>query len=500
MFKKILIANRGEIAVRIIRACRELGIRSAVIYSEADRTALHVRRADEAYPIGPPPSTESYLRIDNVIDAAKRCRADAIHPGYGFLSENANFAQACEDAHITLIGPSAKSMRLMSSKVEARRALAAAGIRTVPGTYETLSSYEEALQISREIGFPIMLKATAGGGGKGMRLVSKEEDLSSAFRDASSEAKSAFNDPSLYVEKYLSHPRHIEIQILADSHGGTVYLGERECSIQRRHQKVIEECPSPIMSASLREKMGQAAVNVAKTAGYRNAGTVEFLVDSEKNFYFLEMNTRLQVEHPITEMVTGIDIVKEQIAIAEGRKLSFSQNDIKMQGAAIECRISAEDPDNHFFPSPGKITLLEEPSGPGVRCDSGVYESYEVPLFYDPLIAKLIAFGRDRKEAIARMRRSLGEYKVMGIRTTIPFFLEVLEDEKFLKGDYSTTFVEDFLKRRRAARQERQDIARIAAAIDFYQQGVRANNAPHRTDHHSQWKHAGRVKAITSKL
>ncbi len=396
MFKKILIANRGEIAVRVIRACRELGITSVAVYSDVDRASLHVRKADEAYHIGPAAAAESYLNFAKILDVAKHCGADAIHPGYGFLSENANFAQACVDAGVKFIGPTAASMEMMGSKTRARQEMEKAGIPFVPGTSRGLESVHEAEQVASKIGYPVMLKAAAGGGGKGMRLVQAPEHLKSALEAAQSEAERAFGDREVYIEKAIVNPRHIEMQVLADEHGHTVYLGERECSIQRRHQKVLEESPSPIVDTDMRRRMGEVAVRVAEAARYTNAGTVEFLVDQEKNFYFLEMNTRLQVEHPVTELITGLDLVHLQIRIAAGEKLPFQQEDIRIRGHAIECRIYAEDPDNNYFPSPGKITLLLSPSGPGIRRDSGMYEGWTVPIDYDPLLAKLIGYGTDR--------------------------------------------------------------------------------------------------------
>src|SRR6266852_5575123 len=421
MFKKILIANRGEIAVRIVRALREMGIRSVVVYSDADRTSLHVRMADEAAHVGPAPSSESYLRIDHILDAARRHGAQAIHPGYGFLSENAEFAAACEDVGIVFIGPSAESIRQMGSKTAARRLAQGAGVPVVPGTERGVSSLADARSIANTCGYPVMLKAAAGGGGKGMRRVDSEAGLESALRDASSEAERAFRSAEIYIEKLIENPRHIEIQVLGDRHGNLLSLGERECSIQRRHQKVIEECPSPLVAAhpEMRRRMGEAAVRAAHAAGYFNAGTVEFLVDADRNFYFLEMNTRLQVEHPVTELVTGLDLVKLQIRIAAGEPLELSQEDIGWRGAAIECRVYAEDPDQNFFPSPGKITRMVEPSGPGVRLDSGVYEGFTVPIDYDPLLAKLAVWGGTREDAIERMSRCLGEYHIAGIRTNL---------------------------------------------------------------------------------
>src|SRR6266850_5271222 len=407
MFNKILIANRGEIAVRVIRACREMGIATVAVYSEADRGALHVRMADEAYAIGPAPSGESYLVIDKIIDAAKRAKAAAIHPGYGFLAENAAFAEACVDARITFIGPSPQSIALMGSKIAARRAVAKYNVESVPGTLDPITSNDEARAIAASVGYPIMLKASGGGGGKGLRFVASESELKSALRNTRSEALAAFGDDAIYIEKFVERPRHVEIQVLADRHGNSIYIGERECTIQRRHQKVIEECPSPIVDAGLRARMGEAALKVVQAANYYNAGTVEFLVDAQRRFYFLEMNTRLQVEHPVTEMVTGLDLVKLQIAIAAGEELPLRQEDVVMRGSAIECRIYAEDPDNNFFPSPGKIVRLRKPSGPGVRDDGGVYEGWTVPIEYDPLISKLATWAPTRDEAIAQMRRAL---------------------------------------------------------------------------------------------
>ena len=408
MFKKILIANRGEIAVRIIRACREMGIATVAVYSDVDRAALHVRKSDEAYPIGPAPAAESYLRMDKILDVAKRSGAEAIHPGYGFLSENAKFAQACADAGVKFIGPTPHSMKMMGSKTSARQQMEKAGVPFVPGTSHGLASPEEGEEVADRIGYPVMLKAAAGGGGKGMRLVHTRQELRSALESAQSEAQRSFGDSEVYIEKAIVNPRHIEMQVLADEHGHTVWLGERECSIQRRHQKVLEEAPSPIVDPDMRRRMGEVAVKVAQAANYTNAGTVEFLVDQQKNFYFLEMNTRLQVEHPVTELTTGLDLVHLQIQIASGEKLPFIQSDVLIRGHAIECRIYAEDPDNNYFPSPGKITVLLQPSGPGIRRDSGMYEGWNVPMDYDPLLAKLVGYGTDRQQAIMRLRaRSL---------------------------------------------------------------------------------------------
>src|SRR5262249_17683731 len=395
MFKKVLIANRGEIAVRIIRACREMGIASVAVFSDVDRAAMHVSKAHEAYHIGPAAASESYLNIERIIATARRCAADAIHPGYGFLSENAALARACAEAGIKFVGPSAAAMELMGSKTRARQAVQAAGVPFVPGSAKGLLM-AEADALAASIGFPVMIKAAAGGGGKGMRLVRSQGELKSAFETAQSEALRAFNNGELYMEKYIENPRHIEIQVLGDEHGNLVYLGERECSVQRRHQKVIEEAPSAVVDEDLRGRMGQIAVQAARSAGYTNAGTVEFLVDAQRNFYFLEMNTRLQVEHPVTELVTGFDLVHLQLHIAIGEKLPFRQDDVRIRGHAIECRIYAEDPENNFFPSPGKITKLLQPSGPGIREDTSIYEGWKVPLDYDPMLSKLIAYAPDR--------------------------------------------------------------------------------------------------------
>lgn len=474
MFKKVLIANRGEIAVRIIRACRDMGISPAVVYSEADRASRHVRLADEAYFLGPAPSSESYLVIARIIEIAQQCRAEAIHPGYGFLSENPRFARACSEAGIPLVGPSAESMRLMGSKTGARKVLAKSGVPLVPGTYRALKSLEEALIEARQIGYPIMIKAAEGGGGKGMRMVREEAHMPEAFTAAGSEAQNAFGDPSVYLEKYIAHPRHVEIQVLADLHGNVVYLGERECSVQRRHQKVIEECPSPVMDEDLRRRMGEAALRVIRAAHYENAGTVEFLLDDERNFYFLEMNTRLQVEHPVTELVTGLDLVEQQFRIAAGEPLAIQQGDIRLRGWALECRIYAEDPDRNFFPSPGVIRELVEPQGPGVRVDSGVYRGWEVPIHYDPLLAKLVTYGADRPQAIARMRRAVAEYRIHGIHSNLSFFDGVLADPEFVAGRLSTNFIEEYLQRRARASPAGGciDAATLAAALAYAETGV----------------------------
>ena len=467
VFKKVLIANRGEIAVRVIRACREMGIATVAVYSDADRGALHVRLADEAFHIGPAASRESYLSIEKIINVARIRRAEAVHPGYGFLAENAAFAQACEDAGIVFIGPSPDSIRLMGSKVESRRAVAKYGVPMVPGTLDPVEDEQKAKEIAKSIGYPIMLKASAGGGGKGLRFVRNEGEMESALRNTRSEALSAFGDAAVYIEKFVEKPRHIEIQVLADKHGNALYVGERECTIQRRHQKVIEECPSPVVTPELRRQMGEAAVQVVRAAKYYNAGTVEFLVDSERRFYFLEMNTRLQVEHPVTEMVTGIDLVKQQFRVAWGDPLGIRQEDIVMRGSAVECRIYAEDPDNNFFPSPGKITRLRTPAGPGVRDDSGVYQGWTVPIDYDPLISKLVAWGPTRDEAISRMLRALQEYQVDGIKTNVLFFTEILQNSEFQKAEFDTGFIDRWLAGRTAAEpisEADHDLALLAAA------------------------------------
>lgn len=444
--RKVVIANRGEIAVRIIRACREMNIRSVAIFSDADRKSPHVFGADEAYRVGPPPSRESYLQIDNILTIARQCGADAIHPGYGFLSENAVFARRVREAGLIFVGPKHESIRAMGDKTEARKLMQKAGVPTVPGTPDAIGDVKEAREFAAQHGYPILIKAAAGGGGKGMRVVHDANDLAPAFTAAQSEALSAFGDPRVYVEKYLEKPRHIEFQILADKHGSVVHLGERECSIQRRHQKVIEETPSTIVDDRMRDEMGAMAVAAARACNYENAGTIECLVDKNRNFYFLEMNTRLQVEHPVTELRTGIDIVHEQLRIAAGEKLSFSQQDVRFAGHAIESRVYAEDPENNFLPSTGTITHLRPPQGFGIRDDRGVEEGGEISVYYDPMIAKIAAHGRNRDKAIAKLVRALGEYEILGVRTNIPFNLFVLKHPKFLEGDFDTHFVQKYFK------------------------------------------------------
>ncbi len=445
MFEKILVANRGEIALRVIRACRELKIPSVAIYSDADETALHVRHADEAINIGPPPATKSYLNIEAIIGAAKETGADAVHPGYGFLSENAAFAEACEDAGLTFIGPSSEAIEKIGDKSAARGLAQEAEVPVVPGS-EQAASADEAVGTAEEIGYPVMVKASAGGGGRGIRVAEDEEELRKAVQVAKQEAEKAFGDGSLYLEKLLVGPRHVEVQVIADHHGNAIHLYERECSMQRRRQKVLEEAPSPGIIPETRNAMTDAAVRLAREAGYTNAGTVEFLVDEDQSFYFIEMNTRIQVEHPVTETLTGVDLVKEQIRVAAGEPLSLKQEDVPFEGWAIEFRINAEDPDNDFMPSPGEISFLEVPGGPGVRVDSAIYQGYQIPPFYDSLVGKLIVWGLTREEAINRGRRALREYRLEGIETTIPLHLRLLEDEAFVSGDYHTGYLEELLK------------------------------------------------------
>jgi acetyl-CoA carboxylase biotin carboxylase subunit len=502
MFKKILIANRGEIACRVIRACREMKIGTVAVYSDADKHALHVRMADEAYHVGPSPSNESYLRWEKIINVAKESGAEAIHPGYGFLSENAEFVRNVTSAGITFIGPPPEAMEAMGGKISARKIAIGAGVPVVPGTTEPLTTYKQAAETAASFGYPVMLKASAGGGGKGMRLVSSESELRSALENSQAEALASFGDDAVYIEKAIVRPRHIEIQVFSDQHGNHVHLGERECSIQRRHQKVIEEAPSPVNSAKMRAEMGACAVMVAKAVDYVGAGTIEFLVsDLDKSFYFLEMNTRLQVEHPVTELVTGIDLVREQIRVAWGDKLSFTQEDITLTGHAIECRIYAEDPENNFLPSPGKITRLRLPQGPGVRDDGGVYEGAEVSIYYDPMISKFAVFGKDREQAVERMRRALREYEIGGIKTTLNFFREVMEDPEFIAGNLDTGFISGFNERRKKAEPDGKaiDLIIIAAALAFAKQT--STGAASSTNHKqpSGWAMAGRVAQLNSR-
>lgn len=498
MFTKVLIANRGEIAVRILRACRELGIETVAVYSEADRQALHVRYADEAYLLGPAPSRDSYLRADKIIAIAQKTGADAIHPGYGFLAERADFAQACQNAGILFIGPKPSAIAAMGDKMTARNTVIAAGVSVVPGTEgEGSLSDEDLLAVAPQIGFPLLIKATAGGGGKGMREVQSIEEMPALLQSARREAESSFGDGNVYLEKLVEGARHIEIQILADQQGNTIYLNERECSIQRRHQKLIEEAPSPFIGDDddLRKRMGCVAVKAAKAVGYLNAGTIEFLMDKDKHFYFLEMNTRLQVEHPITELITGVDIVKEQIRIARGRQLSYKQEDIKINGAAIECRINAEDPYNGFLPSTGKIVHSILPTGPGVRVDTGVYSGFEITSYYDPLIAKLVVWGETRAQAILRMRRALEEYRIVGVRTNIPFHQAMMDSLRFMGGQYDTRFVEERFSMQEVAegRTLHPEIAAIMATLVAHRSMARTAQVVRRGERDtSNWKWVGR--------
>jgi acetyl-CoA carboxylase biotin carboxylase subunit len=490
MFEKVLVANRGEIAVRVIRALRELGVRSVAVYSDADRDSLAVRMADEAVHLGPAPSSASYLRGDKIVAAASRLNAQAIHPGYGFLSENAAFADACAAAGIKFIGPPADAIRKLGSKTSARRLAIAAGAPVVPGTEDAVTDLNEARRIAHEIGFPVLIKAAAGGGGKGMRRVNSEAALEAALRDAASEAERSFNSSEVYIEKVVVAPRHIEIQLIGDEHGNLVHLGERECTIQRRHQKVIEECPSPVVAAhpEMRAAMGAAALKVARAAGYWNAGTAEFLVDANRDFYFLEMNTRLQVEHPVTELVTGLDLVHLQLRIACGEKLPFVQEEVTWRGAAIEARIYAEDPANDYMPSPGRIAQLQFPSGPGIRLDSGIHEGCTVPMEYDPLLAKLSVWAGNRETAIARMQRALDECAVVGIRTNIEFFRHLLRDRDFHEGRFHTGFLETFQWKATPPNEEEL----LAAAIAAVQMERPASRLEQASSVPSRWKADGR--------
>ncbi len=465
LIKRILIANRGEIAIRVIQACRELGIHSVALYSDVDRASLHVRQADEAYLIGGARPLESYLVIDRVLEIAKKAGVDAVHPGYGFLAERADFAQACLDEGLIFIGPRPHSIGLMGDKLAARELMRKAGVPVIPGTPPGLTNDEMIAAAVTEVGFPLMVKAAAGGGGKGIRIVASPEDLPAALASARREAEAAFGDGTVYLEKLIENARHIEFQILADAYGTTIHLGERECSIQRRHQKLLEESPSVAVDDELRERMGAIAVRAAQAADYLNAGTIEFLVDRDKNFYFLEMNTRIQVEHPVTEAVTGLDLVKEQIRIARGRRMGPTQESINMKGWALECRINAEDPYNNFLPSVGKVTALIMPTGPGVRVDSGVYDGYEVTPYYDSLLAKLICWGETRGEAILRMRRALSEYRIMGVHTNIPFHQRLLNSHRFMAGSINTSFVEERFEIEKEDDDEQAEIAAILATL-----------------------------------
>ncbi|MGG3139172.1 acetyl-CoA carboxylase biotin carboxylase subunit [Bacillus subtilis] len=445
MIKKLLIANRGEIAVRIIRACRELGIETVAVYSEADKDALHVQMADEAFCIGPKASKDSYLNVTNIVSVAKLTGTDAIHPGYGFLAENADFAELCEEVNVTFVGPSADAISKMGTKDVARETMKQAGVPIVPGSQGIIENVEEAVSLANEIGYPVIIKATAGGGGKGIRVARTEEELINGIKITQQEAATAFGNPGVYIEKYIEDFRHVEIQVLADNYGNTIHLGERDCSIQRRLQKLLEESPSPALDSEIREQMGDAAVKAAKAVGYTGAGTVEFIYDyNEQRYYFMEMNTRIQVEHPVTEMVTGTDLIKEQIKVASGIELSLKQEDVEFEGWAIECRINAENPSKNFMPSPGEIKMYLPPGGLGVRVDSAAYPGYSIPPYYDSMIAKVITYGKTRDEAIARMKRALSEFVIEGIETTIPFHLKLLEHETFVSGEFNTKFLETY--------------------------------------------------------
>ncbi len=499
MIRKVLIANRGEIAIRVMRSCRELGLVTVGVYSEADRKSMHVRYADEAYCIGPAPSRESYLNIDNIIDAAKKSGADAIHPGYGFLSENAAFSDRCKQEGIIFIGPSAHSIATMGDKITARLTMTKAGIPVVPGTTEKITDENMALEIAGMIGYPLMIKASAGGGGKGMRLVRDHNEMLPFFRTAKSEAMNAFGDDSVYIEKYIESPHHIEFQILADRQGHVIHLFERECSIQRRHQKVIEETPSPLMTPELRDEMGKFAIAAAKAVNYEGAGTIEFIVSNTLEYYFLEMNTRLQVEHPITERVVGVDLVKEQINIANGLPLTLKQEELRQDGHSIQCRIYAEDPDQNFMPQPGLVTHITVPLGLGVRYDGYVYEGYEIPMHYDPLISKLITWGKTRPEAIARMRRALYEYKITGVKTNIKFLERIMDVPDFIDGKYNTHFIEknnDRLFTPKSCGTECEDMAMIACFIDYLDKIEKVQPQKSSEGFSSTWKDFGRKKSV----
>jgi acetyl-CoA carboxylase biotin carboxylase subunit len=504
MIRKVLVANRGEIAVRIMRSCREMDIASIAVYSDADRKSQHVRYANEAYYLGKSPSNESYLNIEKIINIAHESGADAIHPGYGFLSENAVFAQKINDAGLIFIGPRPDAIRAMGDKITARELMIKAGVNVVPGTNKKLTDKTELIKAAAEIGYPLMIKATAGGGGKGMRLVHDEDELLKSYQMAQSEAKTAFDNDTVYIEKYIESPHHIEFQILADTHGNVIHIFERECSVQRRHQKLIEETPSPHMTNELREQMGKQAVEAAKSVNYVGAGTVEFLVDENRNFYFLEMNTRLQVEHPITERTTGIDLVKQQILIANGYKLELKQESIFQFGHAIECRIYAEDPDNNFMPSPGLVRHITEPLGLGVRTDGYVYKGFEIPIYYDPLISKLIVWAQTRKEAIQRMKRALYEYKITGVKTSISFLKRIMETPDFTNGTYNTHFIADnerFLTKNNDCNRECEDIAILVAYLDYMNKMNMNDSEAHQTKSTSgtsPWREYGKRRNISN--
>lgn len=498
MIKKVLIANRGEIALRVMRSCREMGIATVAVFSDADRKSMHVRYADEAYHIGPSPSSESYLKMQKIIEVAKLSGADAIHPGYGFLSENAAFSQLCEKEGVIFIGPSAYAIKTMGDKITARKTMIAAGVPVVPGTTEPIRDIKTALKTIEEIGLPVMIKASAGGGGKGMRMVKSEDEIVNAVNSARSEAKAAFGDDAVYIEKYISSPHHIEFQVLGDKHGNVVHLFERECSVQRRHQKVVEETPSPIMTHNVRMAMGEAAVAAAKAVKYSGAGTIEFIVDDDLNYYFLEMNTRLQVEHPITELVVGVDLVKQQINVANGLPLPFKQEDLSQKGHAIEVRIYAEDPDNNFMPSPGIIKHITEPQGMGVRQDGYVYTGYEIPMYYDPMISKLIVWAENRSEAIDRLKRTLKAYKITGVKTSIPYLHRILEVPAFIKGRYTTHILQEneaLLKPKEISENER-DVVAITAFVDYLSKLEKAQPDANGKQIANAWKQIGRQRSV----
>ncbi len=499
MIKKVLVANRGEIAVRIMRSCREMGIRTIAVYSDADRKAMHVLYADEAYHIGASPSSESYLNMEKILEVAQSSKADAIHPGYGFLSENAVFSEKCQKSGIKFIGPEPYAISQMGDKITARKTMMAAGVPVVPGTEAAITSEDEAIKTVKKVGLPVMIKASSGGGGKGMRLVKKESDIKSSIRAARSEAKSAFGDDAVYIEKYIESPHHIEFQILADQHGNVIHLFERECSVQRRHQKIIEETPSPILTPEIREEMGKAAVAAAKAVDYEGAGTIEFIVDNNLNYYFLEMNTRLQVEHPITERVVGIDLVKEQIRIASGEKLSYKQEDLKQNGHAIECRVYAEDASNNFMPAPGKVTHISIPYGVGVRVDGYIYEGFEIPIYYDPLIAKLIVWGRDRKDAVERTIRALQEFKIAGVKNSLNFLENIMTAPDFVKGNYTTHFIDEninhLMKNDQGCQDDCEDMVIISAFLEYIYR-IRKASPKEMTALKNNWKDYSRIRSV----
>lgn len=496
VFTKLLVANRGEIALRVMRTCREMGIAAVAVYSDVDRNALHVRYADEAYLLGPAPPRESYLNIPRIIELARRCGAQAIHPGYGFLSENADFAQACRDAGIAFVGPPPEAMRLLGDKVAARRRMRESNVLVIPGV-DAVVDDRAATAAAEKVGYPVLIKAAAGGGGKGIRLVRNKKEMAEALHVASSEAASAFGDRGVYVEKFMEPVRHIEVQVIADQHGHVVALGERECSIQRRHQKLVEESPSVAVERALRERLLAAAVAAAKAAGYQNAGTVEFLMDSAGDFYFLEVNARLQVEHPVTELVTGIDLVADQIRVAAGELLSYRQEDVILKGWAVECRIAAEDPFNNFLPSLGRVDYVREPSGPGIRVDSSLFDGAELPYHYDPMVAKVITWGRDRNESLQRMRRALKEFVVVGIQTNIPFHLQLLDDARFVGGQFHTRFLDEEFTMGASDGHDEEQVALMAAALLCHlKRRQPAQPAAPAAGERSGWRAAGRAPVL----